>query len=121
MPDYPKMITPVDHIEPVPRRIRATLAGQVVLDTTAAIYLWEWANYPQYYIPISDVKPEFLVDEQHTQKLRRGTAQRFGLSVGDVSRPAALRVYGEDSLAGLDGFARFEWASLDSWLEEDEE
>jgi uncharacterized protein (DUF427 family) len=118
---YPAMITPVDHIEPVPRRIRAVLAGQIVVDTTDARYLWEWPNYPQYYIPISDVKPEFLVDEDHTQKLHRGTARRYGLRVGGVSRPAALRVYGEDALSGLAGLARFEWASLDAWFEEDEE
>ncbi len=115
------MITPVDHIEPVPRRIRAMLDGRVVLDTTDARYLWEWPNYPQYYIPIADVTPEFLVDEHHSQTLRRGTAQRYGLAVGDVSRPAALRVYGEDSLSGLQGLARFEWAALDAWFEEDEE
>jgi uncharacterized protein (DUF427 family) len=118
---YPAMITPVDHIEPVPRRIRAMLGGQIVVDTTDARYLWEWPNYPQYYIPIRDVKPEFLVDENHTQQLRRGTARRFGLRAGDISRPAALRVYGEDALAGLAGLARFEWASLDAWFEEDEE
>ncbi len=115
------MITPVDHIEPVPRRIRAMLAGRVVLDTTDARYLWEWPNYPQYYIPIADVTQEYLVDENHSQTLRRGRARRYGLTVGDVSRPAALRVYGEDSLSGLEGLARFEWAALDAWFEEDEE
>ena len=55
MTDYPKMITPADHVEPVPRRIRAMLGGEVVLDTTAALYVWEWPNYPQYYIPVTDV------------------------------------------------------------------
>jgi len=48
MGDYPQMIVPVDHIEPVPRRIRAVLGGQVVLDTTQATYVWEWPYYPQY-------------------------------------------------------------------------
>ena len=33
------------------RRVRATSAGQVVLDTTRALYVWEWPIYPQYYIP----------------------------------------------------------------------
>jgi hypothetical protein len=31
--DYPKAIAPVDHIEPVPRRIRAVLGGETILDT----------------------------------------------------------------------------------------
>ena len=38
MSDYPAMITPVNHVQPVPRRVRAVLAGQTVLDTTRARY-----------------------------------------------------------------------------------
>jgi hypothetical protein len=30
MNDYPQMILPVDHVEPVPRRIRATLDNLMV-------------------------------------------------------------------------------------------
>ena len=51
MSDYPQAITPVDHVERVPRRVRAEFGGQVVLDTTRAIYLWEWPFYPQYLDP----------------------------------------------------------------------
>ena len=54
MNDYPAMIAPVNHVEPVPRRIRAFLGGEKVLDTTRALYVWEWPYYPQYYIPLSD-------------------------------------------------------------------
>jgi Domain of unknown function (DUF427) len=39
----------------VPRRIRASLAGETVLDTTRALYVWEWPYYPQYYILVADV------------------------------------------------------------------
>ncbi|MEO8266092.1 MAG: DUF427 domain-containing protein [Ilumatobacteraceae bacterium] len=121
MSDYPEMIADVDHIEPVPRRIRAMLAGEVILDTTRALYVWEWQNYPQYYIPIEDVSTTYLVDEQHPQRLKRGLAQRYGLVVGDVSRPKAVRVYTESTIDRLTGTARFEWDALDSWFEEDEE
>jgi uncharacterized protein (DUF427 family) len=119
--DYPKPITPTDHIEPVPRRIRAVLGGQVVLDTQRALYVWEWPPYPQYYIPVADVAPGVLVDEQHEQKLHRGTARRHALQAGDVSRPGAARVYGDDAMKGLAGTARFEWDALDAWYEEDEQ
>ncbi|MDQ2815031.1 MAG: DUF427 domain-containing protein [Actinomycetota bacterium] len=115
------MITPVGHVEPVPRRIRAMLGGQVVLDTTDARYVWEWPNYPQYYIPLADVQASLLVDEQHEQKLRLGTARRHGLRAGDISRPGSARVYGDDAAAGLAGTVRFDWAALDAWFEEDEE
>ncbi|MFI5713475.1 DUF427 domain-containing protein [Kribbella sp. NPDC051620] len=121
MPDYPASIAQTDHLEPVPRRIRAMLGSQVVLDTTRAVYLWEWPNYPQYYIPLADVTPGVLVDEDHPQKLKRGTARRHALQVGAIHRPAAARVYGDDAISGLPGMVRFEWAALDAWFEEDEQ
>lgn len=120
MSDYPAMAARADQMEPVPRRIRAVLGGRVVLDTTRALYVWEWPYYPQYYIPIADIDPAALVEEDHLQKLRRGTARRVGLQVGDFSRPAAGRVYTEDAVAGLSGMAHFDWDALDSWYEEDE-
>jgi len=121
MNGYPQMITPAGHVEPVPRRIRAVLGGEVVLDTTEALYVWEWPNYPQYYVPVTDVTPAVLVDEQHVQKLRRGTARRHGLRVGGISRPGSAHVYADDAPDGLAGTVRFDWDALDAWFEEDEE
>jgi len=118
MADYPKMIVARDHQEPVPRRVRAFLGGRAVLDTTRAVYLWEWPNYPQYYIPVEDVDAGVLVDEDHVQTLSRGTARRLGLKVGDVERAAAGRVYTDGPVKGL---VRWEWDALDAWYEEDEE
>ena len=119
---YPPTLPVVNHTAPVPRRIRAVLNGHVVVDTTSALYVWEWSHYPQYYIPLADIDPATLIDEQHEQKLSRGTARRHGLQVGDVTRPSALRIYGDDAtVEGLAGRARFEWGSLDAWFEEDEQ
>ena len=121
MRDYPQHIVESLHVEPVPRRIRATLAGATVLDTTDALYVWDVPHYPQYYIPRADVDATLLVDEAHAHKLRIGSAQRYGLGVGDVERPGAARLYTESPLAGVAGTFRFEWDALDSWFEEDEE
>jgi uncharacterized protein (DUF427 family) len=120
-PDYPQAPVAADHVEPVPRRVRAMLGGQTVLDTVHARYVWEWPYYPQFYIPVEDVRPGVLVDENHQQRLKRGTARRHALRVGDIERPAAARVYGDDASAGLNGTVRFEWAALDAWFEEDEQ
>jgi uncharacterized protein (DUF427 family) len=115
-PDYPQAPVTTDHIEPVPRRIRAMLGGQTVLDTVHARYVWEWPYYPQFYVPVEDVTPGVLVDENHPQRLKRGTARRHGLRVGDIERPAAARVYGADATADLNGTVRFEWDALDAWF-----
>jgi uncharacterized protein (DUF427 family) len=119
--DYPRMITPVNHIEPVPRRVRAFLGETVVLDTTRALYVWEWPNYPQYYIPLTDVNPAVLVDEEHPERLSRGVARRYGLRAGESSRAGVAHVYTDAALEGLTGTVRFDWAALDAWFEEDEE
>lgn len=119
--EYPQPIVPVDHIEPVPRRVRGVLGGETVLDTIRAVYVWEWPGYPQYYIPIADVKPGLLVDERRTEPLARGSARLHELRVGEISRPASARVFAKDSLDGLAGTVRFDWGALDAWFEEDEE
>ncbi|HEX3589211.1 MAG TPA: DUF427 domain-containing protein [Pseudonocardiaceae bacterium] len=121
MPDFPNKIIPVDHVEPVPRRVRGMLGGQTVFDTTRAIYLWEWPYYPQYYVPLTDIRKEALVDEDHPEKLKRGTARRHGLRVGDVSRPGAAHVYTDSTVDGVAGMVKFTWAALDAWFEEDEQ
>ncbi|MEV0717105.1 DUF427 domain-containing protein [Asanoa sp. NPDC050611] len=118
--DYPRMAAETDRVEPAPRRIRGLLGGAVVFDTTSARYVWEWPNYPQYYIPFGDVDRRFLVDEEHPRRLRRGTARRYGLRAGDTERPGSVRVFEADALAGVAGHARFDWAALDAWFEEDE-
>lgn len=120
MSAYPSTLVPVDHVEPVPRRIRATLAGRVVLDTTKALYVWESPSYPQYYIPVTDVDPAALVREDRVQRLKRGTANPVSLRVGNTIRQAG-RVYTESSIPGLSGMARFDWDALDAWFEEDEQ
>ncbi|MGN9778816.1 DUF427 domain-containing protein [Micromonospora sp. H33] len=121
MPDYPKAIALADRMEPVPRRIRAFLAREQVLDTTRARYVWEWPFYPQYYIPIADVNRSLLVDEQRTEESRRGTARLHGLQVGETIRRSCGRWYGDDALPGLADMIRFDWDAMDSWFEEDEE
>ena len=119
--DYPQMIAETDHVEPAPRRVRATLGGEQIFDTTRARYVWEWPYYPQYYIPAEDIDPRFLVDEHHEQHLRQGTARRHGLRAGGLDRPGTVRVFGDDAIDGVAGTARFDWDALDAWYEEDEQ
>jgi uncharacterized protein (DUF427 family) len=119
--DYPQAIVPVDHVEPVPRRVRAKLGGAVVLDTTSARYVWEWPYYPQFYIPRADVLPDLLVDGQPPERLSRGVARRFSLQLGALRRPESAWVYGSDTIGGLADTVRFDWVAMDAWFEEDEE
>jgi len=121
MSSFPAALPHVDHVEPVPRRIRAVLSGEVVLDTTGALYLWEWPFYPQYLIPVEDVEDGALIEEGRTSRLSRGEVAHVGLRARGVERRGAGRRYVESSMEGLAGMIRFDWSALDAWFEEDEE
>ena len=120
MPDYPAQPVEPNHVEPVPRRIRAYLGGRKVLDTTRALYVWEWPAYPQYYIPLADVDAGALVDEGTTEQTPRGDVRHHGIRVGDTDRPHSAFVLGVAKVEGLDDTVRFAWSALDAWFEEDE-
>ena len=79
------------------------------------------AAFPQYYIPLADVAPDVLFDEEATEATPRGEAKRYGLRVGDVVRSGAALVFGAAEVDGLDDTVRFEWSALDAWYEEDEQ
>jgi uncharacterized protein (DUF427 family) len=118
--DYPAPLVRINHVEPVPRRIRATLAGATVLDTTRALYVWEWSFYPQYYIPVDDVRRGVLVPEGVVRPTPRGDGEVHAVVVGDTTRPGAALVLEEPSIEALRRCVRFEWSALDGWFEEDE-
>ena len=55
--------SPPEHVrywEPWPRRMRAVLAGETVLDSRRGILLWETGNFPAYYYPLEDIRPDLL-------------------------------------------------------------
>jgi len=120
MRDYPETLLSVDHIEPVPRRIRGFLNHETVFDTTRALYVWEWPKYPQYYIPFDDVNRDLIVDEDRAERLRRGSARRYGFRVGEVEKQGVAHLFAGDKIEALAGMMRFDWAALDAWYEEDE-
>jgi uncharacterized protein (DUF427 family) len=117
-PDFPQMAAQRGRIEPAPRRVRGYSGGELVFDTTGARYVWEVPYYPQYYIPLADVRTELLADEDHPQKVQLGPSRLFSLTAAGQVHKSAARVFdaGDGPVAGS---VRFEWDALD-WFEEDE-
>jgi uncharacterized protein (DUF427 family) len=79
-------------IEDSPKRVRAFLGGQPVVDSTSVKLVWEHDRYPVYYFPAADVRASLVP-------------------------PEALHRY-EDDRAGL---VHVDWPVMDAWFEEDEE
>ena len=89
MADYPRAIVGLNHIEPVPRRIRAVHGDRVVVDSLQARYVWEWAYYPQYYVPRNDVDEGLLVSDGRLEETPQGTVQWFWMTESEVGGPPA--------------------------------
>ncbi|MDT7654608.1 MAG: hypothetical protein QOI36_6014, partial [Pseudonocardiales bacterium] len=114
--DYPQLVGDRGLIEPAPRRVRGYFDGELVFDTIGARYVWEIQYYPQYYIPVSDVRMKSLEDEDHVQKLRLGSSRLYSLASSTRTLKSAARLY---DTGPVTNYMRFEWDALD-WFEEDE-
>src|ERR1700704_2987161 len=71
--DYPQLVGDRGLIEPAPRRVRGYFDGELVFDTIGARYVWESKYFPQYYIPVSDVRMKVLEGEDRVQKSQLGS------------------------------------------------
>lgn len=120
MIDVPPSLTAVNHTAPVPRRIRAMKDDETLLDTTRALYVWEWPHYPQYYVPRADVRMDAFV-EGETVTTPQGEARVLALKSDAAERRPVGRVITASPIHGVADTVRLEWKALDHWFEEDEE
>jgi len=120
MSNFPPSLTALNQTAPVPRRIRGTKDGEMLVDTTRALYVWEWPHYPHYYLPQADVRMAAFV-EGDAITTPQGEARHLALKAGAVARRPAARLITASAIAGLAGMVRIEWSALDHWFEEDEE
>jgi uncharacterized protein (DUF427 family) len=117
--DYPQNAVARGRIEPVPRRVRGFLGDALVFDTIAARYVWEIPYYPAYYVPLADVRQEFLRDEDHPQRVQLGPSRLYSLVGAGETHESAARVFDADGDGPVAGTVRFDWGPL-RWFEEDE-
>jgi uncharacterized protein (DUF427 family) len=99
-------------IEPCAKRVRAYVGGTPVADSARTLFVWDDRPYPTYYFPASDVRMDLFAPGS--------TDQHFTIKVSDTERvDAAWRQ--PDNVEELHDYVRFDWNSMDSWFEEDEE
>ena len=106
--------------EPTAKRIRAVLGGEVVLDSTGVLLVWENPNYPQYYVPVDDVSADLEPVgpwEEAPGDFGVAECQDVVLPNGRRAERAAWR-YPDHPEIGR--YVRFDWRSMDGWFEEDE-
>jgi uncharacterized protein (DUF427 family) len=112
------------YFEDSPRRIRAELAGETVVDSGRAKLLHEHGHLPIYYFPAEDLSADLLEPTDHrTHCPWKGDASYWSVRAGDRVAENAVWAY-LDPLEGappLAGYRAIYWHAMDRWFEEDEE
>ena len=111
--------------EQSPRRVRTMLGSVVVADSRQMRLLHPPLGRPPiYYFPERDVRMELLTPSGHaTVDADLGPASYWNISAGGKTAEHAARAYRQapEALADLTGCVTFDWNSMDTWLEEDEQ
>lgn len=111
------------YLEPSPRWIRGTFAGELVVDSRAVRVLHEARQLARYYFPRGDVRMDLLERSDHTTSSPpKGDAEYWHLRVGDRVVENAAWSYPDppEGASGLAGLIAFYWRAMDEWREEDE-
>jgi len=112
------------YIEPSPKRVRVTFAGETVADSRRVSLVHESGHQPVYYFPPEDVRADLLEpSDRHTHCPKKGDASYHTIRVGDELLEAGAWYY-PDPIPGanrLKGLIAFYWNRMESWFEEDEQ
>jgi uncharacterized protein (DUF427 family) len=112
------------YLEPTPKRIRAVVAGETVVDSRRAMFLHESGHQPIYYFPPEDVRSDLLEPtDRHTHCPKKGDASYYTIRVGDHVVEDGAWYYPEplDGAPPIKDLIAFYWNRMDQWFEEDEE
>jgi uncharacterized protein (DUF427 family) len=102
------------------KRVRAVLGGEVVLDTTRPLLVWEGPHYPTYYVRAEDVRAELIPSGHLDHSPSRGDGEVHDLRSGRITATGAARIMRESPIPELAGTVRVAWDAMDDWFEEDE-
>jgi uncharacterized protein (DUF427 family) len=114
----------VVRVEPTPKRVRAMLGGETVVDSRRALILFEQGHLPVYYFPLEDVRADLLEPSgKHTTCPRKGDASYWSVRARDRVAQDAVWRYPEpiEGCPDISGHVAFYWHAMDSWWEEDDE
>jgi uncharacterized protein (DUF427 family) len=104
------------------KRVRAYLAGAVVVDSIAPLLVWEVPYYPTYYFPQSDVLADLVADDApDLHSPSRGDAKTLSVLAGGSRALGAAAHYEDSPIDELGGTVRFQWDAMEAWFEEDEQ
>jgi len=110
--------------QPFPRRVRAVLDGELVLDTRDGKLLHESNLLPQLYAPRGDVNEDLLEPSAHTTHCPfKGDAAYFSVRAGAALAENAVWSYPAPTAdaSWLRGHVAVRWEAMDAWFDEADE
>lgn len=113
-------------VEDTPKRLRVRVGGETVLDTTRAKLLHESNLLPRYYVPLEDIRDDFLIASDTTTHCPfKGDASYQSVRVGGRTVDDLVWTYPDPNaelpvLSGLGGLYLEKLSEGDEVLEEDE-
>ena len=115
------MLAAACRVEPGQKRVRAYAGGELVVDTTAPLLVWENPHYPAYYLPRADVTAVLVPTTTSIHSPSRGDTVHYTVKAGGKELVDAAWQYPDSPLEEIRDHVRFDWNALDAWFEEDEE
>jgi uncharacterized protein (DUF427 family) len=112
------------YFEDYPRRMRAVLGGETVIDTTAGKLLYESSLPPILYVPVPDIRRDLVSQTDHTTYCPfKGNATYWTVRAGGKTAENVLWGYPDPiaSAAWLRGYVGVYWDRMDAWHEEAEQ
>ncbi len=117
--DYPRP----PRLEATDKHIRIIFNGELIADTHSAQRILETSHPPNYYIPMADIKVEYLLLSTHSTYCEwKGRAHYYTLQVGDRALVNVAWYYPEITPAyeQLKGYVGFYPGPMDACYVDDE-
>jgi len=110
---------PAGHVrywEPWPRRMRAVLSGETVLDSRRGVQLHETGIFPVHYFPFEDLRADLL------EAAETGEVRLWSVRLGErlVEHCVSASPRGTDGSELLEGYVTVDFSAMDRWFEEDD-
>lgn len=108
--------------DPLPFRVRAEAAGEIILDSVGVQVMYELGHAPVYYVPRDDFRRDLLTANDHSTFCPyKGDARYWNLAVGERLIDNAVWAYHDPypEMAALDGFMGVYWDRMDAWFHGD--
>lgn len=113
--DFGPVPEKISYVEGWPRRMRAVLGGQTVLDSRRGKLLHCTGTFPAWLFPLDDLRSDLLIEDEPD----RAWTVRVGERSADGAVTRAPDV-GGDAAAQLRGMVQIDYAAMDRWFEEDD-